>query len=73
MPLSMVQGSNRQRNGFAANGEKAVPVPGSGSYGNGMDRKNSLGGAPSLFDMARSPPNGSNKSKFCPEVLKEEC
>ncbi|KAI1610018.1 hypothetical protein EDD37DRAFT_640017 [Exophiala viscosa] len=62
MPLSMVQGPNRQRNGFAANGEKAVPVPGSGSYGNGVDRKNSLGGTPSLFDMARSPPNGSNKN-----------
>lgn len=72
VPLSMAQGPNRQRNGFASNGEKAVPVPGSASYGNGMDRKNSLGGAPSLFDVARSPPNASNKSEFHPPDLWKE-
>lgn len=62
MPGSTIQGQNRARNGFGANGEKAVPVPG---YGNGVDRKSSIGGSggASLFDMARSPPNASNKSK----------
>ncbi|KAK5446366.1 hypothetical protein LTS15_009705 [Exophiala xenobiotica] len=55
----MMQGLNRARAGFGANGEKAVPVPG---YGNGLDRKSSIGGGTPLFDVARSPPNTSNKS-----------
>ncbi|KIW61565.1 hypothetical protein PV05_01670 [Exophiala xenobiotica] len=59
MPLPMMQGPNRARAGFGANGEKAVPVPG---YGNGVDRKSSIGGGTPLFDMARSPPNTSNKN-----------
>lgn len=61
----MMQGPSRARNGFGANGDKAVPVPGSALLGNGADRKSSLGGAAPLFDVARSPPNPSGKSKWC--------
>ena len=56
----MMQGPGRQRNGYGANGEKAVPVPG---YGNGGDRKNSVSHGQPMFDMARSPPTNSSKSK----------
>ena len=56
----MMNGPSRQRNGYGANGEKAVPVPG---YGNGGDRKNSVPHGQPLFDMARSPPTASNKSE----------
>lgn len=63
LPLSMMQGQGRQRNGFGANGEKGVPVPGSTLYGNGADRKSSLQGTAPLFDVARSPPSNSSKSE----------
>jgi hypothetical protein len=64
--LPAVQGQNRARNGLGSNGDKAVPVPGATMFGNGGDRKGGIGGAPSMYDMAqmaRSPPNASNKSK----------
>ncbi|EHY58722.1 hypothetical protein HRR83_007446 [Exophiala dermatitidis] len=62
MPLAGMHGHNRPRNGFHPNGEKAVPVPGTTPFGNGADRKGSIGHGPALFDMARSPPNTSNKN-----------
>ncbi|EXJ88855.1 hypothetical protein A1O3_01919 [Capronia epimyces CBS 606.96] len=55
-------GGNRSRNGLGANGEKAVPVPGTALFSNGAERKGSVGTGPALFDMARSPPNASNKN-----------
>ncbi|KIW89490.1 uncharacterized protein Z519_09646 [Cladophialophora bantiana CBS 173.52] len=61
-PASVTHGPSRQRNGFGANGEKAVPVPGSTVFGNGADRKSSISQSQPLFDMARSPPTASGKN-----------
>jgi hypothetical protein len=49
-PHEIRDGYNQKENG--------VPVPGMGGFRNGM-----MGGAPN-FEMARSPPGGSNKSAF---------
>src|ERR1700761_1738671 len=65
-----MHGPSRQRNGYGANGEKAVPVPG---YSNGADRKSSISHGQPLFDVARSPPATSSKSEFDNAGAKRIC
>lgn len=52
-----LHGSHEQRDSYGQK-ENGVPVPGVGGFRNGM-----MAGPPT-FDLARSPPGGSNKSTF---------
>ena len=64
-PSHRQSGEYRGRNSFGANGDPAVGgAQNHGQFGNGHARTNGLIGGSQHFDLARSPPNTTNKSIF---------
>ena len=61
-PFNGMAPQSQQRNGYNSQKETGVPVPGAGSYYRNGPENNPMMPGPPLFDLARSPPGGANKS-----------
>ena len=55
--------ASQPRNGFNNQKDNGVPVPGAGPYYRNGSENNPMMQGPPLFDIARSPPSGPNKSE----------
>lgn len=66
-PANGMASQGQHRNGYNSQKENGMPVPGASGYYRNVPENSPMIPGPPPFDMARSPPGGTNKSRF--EVL----